>query len=1420
MRRRRLNVKMLLILVGTVVCASGAVFAVHRHHMRENASSLRDLAREARQEGDLYEAAQHLDTYVSLRPDDPEGYVALAETLADYAENEEISGRDYARAVAALETAVLKAPEQHALRRRLIDFYFKFARYKDARDHIELLLEDDPDDGELRAQFARCLLAEGRYEQAANLLAELIGYDRGDRSFDVDQASNPEVLEAYVLFARLLRDEMEDAEGAGLVMDQMVQVNRQSFAAYLKRGQFLRQKEDLASAKSDIARARELAGDDVEVILASAELAMQSEDYQSARRHLSRGIELHPRDHRLYSLFATLELSQHDDHVAALAHLERGLKQRPHFAPLLTMRAHMELLAKDIPAARATIREMEQIDLDPNQVDYWKARVLLTEEKWLEAAREMERLRPLLARNTSRQLRINLFLGRCYEFIGQPDKAMEAYRLALAAEPSLATARVGLQRMMRLTGRAKEETTDDFAAQMQKLLSDPKTKDNIDQMMRTVDRYVASRKLSEAHRLALKAEVYSVSGKNEQAQQMVRTVLAEYPEDMTSWLAAASVAIRDPEQGFDVALKILDKATEELGQKLELRLRRAGLAATQGREKLKQHIPELEADTESLGDYPRRRLLEGLGIIYQQVGLPDDAWRVWKLAAEADPANRRVRLRLFHLAEARADGELMKEVIEDILATSGSKSDSTYQYCQAMYLLSQAAKGGEDSAKLVDRAEELADMVVRSRPEWHRSHQLKAAIAMQRQLYGEAIDHHYQALELGPPGPRPIRQLAQLLTAEGRLSEAQRVLEMLGRQHRHGVLPELQAELFLRSGDVDRSLEMAASAVERDPDNYVKHLWHGQLLRRAGKLEKAEQALRRGVELAPQVTQSWLVLISLLLAADKRPEAVAALQQGAAQVPDKHRQALLSHGYEMLGESEKAEQAYRAALEAEPENLSRIRAIASFYLGRQYTGSDRVGKATAYLNKILSAENTTDKDAANVAWARRSMAKLISTQGTYADLNRALQLIDQNEIDGRLEYDDLLAAAEILARRPEAVSRRQAARYLKQASQRRGLSLRHQLLLAQLYNQLDDWTEARALMLEMLRTHEDDPRVLGTYCAMLLQRGKVQQAERRLPRLEELAPDEPSTLTLKIRLLAAQGQAEKAAQLVLREMPPEPTPADADRILRIAAELEAIGAHDHADRLMQQYVALRPAGAVQLARLQGRRGEIDAAMKTLQRAARVLPKLDLARIALVVIRTRRGEVGSKYDGLIGGWLREAAAAEGTGVMDLLLQQAAFADLRGEHEQQAELYRSVLERSDLQGDHRAMVLNNLAFNLALRDRADEGAMKAIEEAISIRGPTGALLDTRAMVHLALGHTGDAIADLNLAIADRPRATRYFHLALAHLMAGDKQAAHNAYQEAQRRGLDPLKLSALEKDKHSLLLRELGIDPAARSAVTTG
>jgi tetratricopeptide (TPR) repeat protein len=234
----------------------------------------------------------------------------------------------------------------------------------------------------------------------------------------------------------------------------------------------------------------------------------------------------------------------------------------------------------------------------------------------------------------------------------------------------------------------------------------------------------------------------------------------------------------------------------------------------------------------------------------------------------------------------------------------------------------------------------------------------------------------------------------------------------------------------------------------------------------------------------------------------------------------------------------------------------------------------------------------------------------------------------------------------------------------------------------------------------------------------------------------------------------------------------------------VATLLVKLGDIDNAEKVYRMVVARDPDKAFALADFLGTHRDTDQCMDLLDSLYRVETAELTLRVAIAAVRAKRDEIGDKYDDQVQAWL-DRALLEEPDSMPLLMLQAEFNDVEKKYNEAADVYQKLLARDDLTGITRAIVLNNLAFLVALAgNEAQAGVdpLKLVQEASQILGPTADILDTRAVIYTVNGEYQKAIRDLDYSVTDNPTAAKYFHKAVAHLGAGENTAAIEAWDKA--------------------------------------
>ena len=310
--------------LAAVVLLGVGVHFLHAFQLTRNARVLLDQgdqakkqADEAKKAGDSAKAAEafgkaadYYGRYLGFHPDDAGALAKLGLVLEEQAK----SPRQVVRAFLVLEKAVRADPGRDDVRRRLADLAVKMGRTLDAREHVTYLLNhSSPDDPELEYLLGRCEEADAHFPEAKAAYEKAIKH-------------GPQRVETYVRLASLLRRRAgllvqdgdgkthPDADGVTRyanpedVMKDMVAASPHSSEALLARSRYLREAGLFADAVKDVDAAREMAPEEVKVLLASADLELEKGDLSGARQGLARGLKVHPKEVRLLLEMAAVDL--------------------------------------------------------------------------------------------------------------------------------------------------------------------------------------------------------------------------------------------------------------------------------------------------------------------------------------------------------------------------------------------------------------------------------------------------------------------------------------------------------------------------------------------------------------------------------------------------------------------------------------------------------------------------------------------------------------------------------------------------------------------------------------------------------------------------------------------------------------------------------------------------------------------------------------------------------------------------------------------------------------------------------------------------------------------------------------------------------------------------------------------------------
>lgn len=358
-------------------------------------------------------------------------------------------------------------------------------------------------------------------------------------------------------------------------------------------------------------------------------------------------------------------------------------------------------------------------------------------------------------------------------------------------------------------------------------------------------------------------------------------------------------------------------------------------------------------------------------------------------------------------------------------------------------------------------------------------------------------------------------------------------------------------------------------------------------------------------------------------------------------------------------------------------------------------------------------------------------------------------------------------------------------------------------------------------MLDVMTNAPNDPNYAKVFIGWLIEEGDLGDAAAWL---RNLPADSADSLRFNSILLVKQKKSQEAAKKLTDISRLAKTPAQAANVSNVALIMEELGAddprfYDLAERQWKRYVALRPSESRRLVEFYSRVPGGKKLKEALSLCEREIGKAIKAKdanvmkyyfqLALQGLRSNKDNLSQtpEHVARVTKWF-DVAKKHSLDDLQLNWLEVDFYDIQGNTAKLDTLYREFLTRSDATDLQKAIVRNNLAFQLAVNGNGQE-ALNVIGDAIDQLGPRADFLDTRALAYLASGDFDNAIKDLNTAItAGSESGSMLFHLALAYDGKGDQQLAADTLHRAIGLGLTEKDLAPAEAKQLKRLKDKVG------------
>lgn len=1404
--RKTLNLRLLGVLLLAATLLPLGIHIMHLRQVSASATVMLGYAERAIEEGKLEEAIRCYRYYVNYRPDDTEVYCQLARLEADQAKARHYPRGDVAQIFPRLILAVSRKPDDDALLRSLADMAMESGRLRQAAECYSRLVESFPADMDLKLKYARCLVATAEFRRAIETLHEVV-------------SKSPAKLEAYLGLSDLYRYRLNQVRHADAIIEQMVASNPTLPKARFERARYQWRAGNRNLVDADLQAAMTLTPDDADVLFFAAEVATEQKQYAKAQVIVDKARKLHPDDLRVDQAMIALKIAKGEIQEAQTL-LERFIQRQPDNSRALHTLAELQLQRKDVAGVRTTIKQLLRARFNRSLVSLIEAQALMTELKWREASVLLERLRPIFQQMPEQARRIELYLGMCYESLGLPDRQKEAFERLLKMDPNALAGRLGLASALSRS-RQSERALEEYSRLLQvigvegfakfqslrnhyyqlrsaQIAALPPAERNWTELENFVSQLEKIPQVDPVDTALMRVDLLLRQQKVPEATAVLAAAQKAFPDDSRLKNAAAGlVAPQNPER----AMEILAEAQPGAEDTVDLRLTRANLALRLRRDAAVRLLTTLESRTDKFSEEEQRRLWHGLSSVYFQIGEIEPAKRLWRQIAASDPNDTEVRSQLFELAQLTADEPLMREALDSFARTQGPQS-AEWKCFQAAYLVWQVRSQRADRQWLM-AADKYLKQAKKMRPNWETIPCVEAQIAIMEGQLDDAIALFRQADRSSPLTSMPLGQFARLLFVRKRYDEARELLGKLSTSDQPVTLKMLSAELDLLAGNKDAAIDKAGS-IAAQTDNALDVVWYGRMLAKVGKNEDAARTFRRAVMLGFGNPDTWLALIDQLTLEGNTAEVRDTLRMAQVYLAEDRAPLLLALAYEALGDRQLARDFFLAAAALTPDDFEVVHRLAGFLLK-----SKRPEEAVPYLVQMIRLGSIEERYRPDVAWARRSLARMLIDAGGYLEQEQAIELLDANVADGQVAVEDSRLKAAVYLARPWRQAQLSAIRMLEQIRKQSAKSVpEDQFQLAELYEKTGRWDLCQQQMQVLVRDYPRNTRFVSVYLRMLLEH-RVQgfELDPYLKKLEAVDPKSDTTWALKARCLAAKGQKPQAVALLTDALPkPEPEKALARFNLAVRT-LETLEQFGPAQELLVGYASRSPAGKLALAAYQGRRGELRKALDLCQAVLKLRPRSEVVAMAVAALQASPKSPRAEEYAQVQGWLDQWKAS-GRDTTLRLRQLVVFLEQQEKYSELIPAYRELLSCPDVDDRDRANLSNRLVYLMAFQKQDPKIAIDLIDKAIAILGPSPLLRETRGLALLANGQNRAAIDELQQSVQEAPSGQGYFHLALALAAANDLRSANRAIELARDdRHFSPNSLPPLERRSYQELLEKL-------------
>jgi tetratricopeptide (TPR) repeat protein len=365
------------------------------------------------------------------------------------------------------------------------------------------------------------------------------------------------------------------------------------------------------------------------------------------------------------------------------------------------------------------------------------------------------------------------------------------------------------------------------------------------------------------------AEFQARTGAAEEAKATLKEITREAPDSLPAWRILAQIAFA--EKQFDESLALIENILFRDSANIEAHLLRAQVWLAKG---------EIQKAVESL---------ERLDTSYPELPLIQ-----YTLA--------RAYLQNNNSAQATV-------VLNKVLAGNPDNPE-------ALLLLGEANRSSNPQQVVASMLD-----LLKKRPDLAAAQVLLARAYQSLGRLEDSAAVFREQIKTSPENPQPYLLLGLVLRQQNKIDEARQAFENAQRLAPENLLAFSQlVDLDLESGDFAAALQHVHQQLRKTPRSPAAHFLEGKVYAAQGQWDRAEAALLKTLELDPNSSSAYDLLISIYVSANKLPQAITQLDSLLSKNRDNARALMLSAlTYEKMNEFTKAKDAYEKLLSMKPD---------------------------------------------------------------------------------------------------------------------------------------------------------------------------------------------------------------------------------------------------------------------------------------------------------------------------------------------------------------------------------------------------------------------------------------------------------------------------------------------------------------------